>query len=158
MNKIILIGRSGAGKTTLSKALNGEDTFYEKTQSVERKGFIIDTPGEYAETKILGRALAVFTYEADIVGLLIDADEPYSLFGPNVTSSANREVIGIVTGLTKKRANPDRAERWLGLAGCKRIFRVDSITGEGITELKNFLENFDARAEFIKKNHRNLSK
>lgn len=153
MNKIILIGRSGAGKTTLTKALNGEETVYEKTQSVERKGFIIDTPGEYAETKLLGRALAVFTYEADIVGLLISADEPYSLFGPNVASSANREVIGIVTGLTKNRADPDRAERWLRLAGCKRIFKVDSITGEGIAELKDFLENFDTKAEFIKKNH-----
>ncbi len=158
MNKIILIGRSGAGKTTLTQALSGRETVYEKTQSVERKGFIIDTPGEYAETKLLGRALAVFTYEADIVGLLIDADEPFSLFGPNIASSANREVIGIVTGLTKKRANPERAERWLSLAGCKRIFKVDSLTGQGISELKDFLENFDAKAEFIKKNHRNLSK
>ena len=153
MNKIILIGRSGAGKTTLSQALMEKEVVYDKTQSVVRRDYIIDTPGEYAETKILGRALAVFTYEADIVGLLIDADEPYSLFGPNITSSANREVIGIVTGLTKKRANPDRAQRWLELSGCKRIFRVDSITGEGIEELRDFLKNFDPKAEFRKKHY-----
>lgn len=151
MNKVIFIGRSGAGKTTLSQALLGEDTEYHKTQSVERRGFTIDTPGEYAETKTLAGALAVFTYEADIVGLLISANEPYSLFGPNITSMANREVIGIITGLTKKGANPDRAERWLKLSGCKRIFRVDSKTGEGIPELATFLQEFDPKAEFRRK-------
>ena len=151
MNKVIFIGRSGAGKTTLSQALLGEDTEYRKTQSVEHRGFTIDTPGEYAETKTLAGALAVFTYEADVVGLIISANEPYSLFGPNITSMANREVIGIVTGLTKKGANPDRAERWLKLSGCKKIFRVDSKTGEGIPELATFLQEFDPKAEFRRK-------
>ena len=106
MNKVIFIGRTGAGKTTLAQALMGEDIKYHKTQSVERRGYTIDTPGEYAETKTLAGALAVFTYEADVVGLLISANEPYSLFGPNITSMANREVIGIVTGLTKKAQIP----------------------------------------------------
>ncbi|MBR5451842.1 MAG: ethanolamine utilization protein EutP [Clostridia bacterium] len=151
MNKVIFIGRSGAGKTTLTQALLGEGTEYHKTQSVERRGFAIDTPGEYAETKTLAGALAVFTYEADVVGLIISANEPYSLFGPNITSMANREVIGIVTGLTKKGANPDRAERWLRLSGCKRIFRVDSKTGEGIPQLASFLQEFDPKAEFRRK-------
>ena len=151
MNKVIFIGRTGAGKTTLAQALMGEDIKYHKTQSVERRGYTIDTPGEYAETKTLAGALAVFTYEADVVGLLISANEPYSLFGPNITSMANREVIGIITGLTKKGANPDRAERWLKLSGCKRIFRVDSKTGEGIPELATFLQEFDPKAEFRRK-------
>ena len=151
MNKVIFIGRGTAGKTTLIQALNDEQIRYEKTQSVIRKGFSIDTPGEYAETKTLGGALAVFSYESDIIGLLIAANEPYSLFGPNIASMANREVIGIVTGLTKKGADPDRAERWLRLSGCKRIFRVDSITGEGIPELRDFLLNYDPKKDFHKR-------
>ena len=151
MNKLILIGRRRAGKTTLIQALTGESISYDKTQTVERREFLIDTPGEYAETKILGGALALYSYEADIVGLLIDANEPFSLFGPNIASTANREVIGIVTGLTKKNADPDRAERWLRLSGCKRIFRVDSLTGEGIDELKRFLTDYDPKAEFHKR-------
>ena len=90
MNKLILIGRSGAGKTTLIQALTGESISYDKTQTVERREFLIDTPGEYAETKLLVGALALYSYEADIVGLLIDANEPFSLFGPNIASMANR--------------------------------------------------------------------
>lgn len=58
---------------------------------------IIDTPGEYAETKELAGSLAVDSAEADVVGLLISATEPFSLYPPNVTAQSNREVVGIVT-------------------------------------------------------------
>ncbi|MGN0492909.1 MAG: EutP/PduV family microcompartment system protein [Acutalibacteraceae bacterium] len=145
MNKVIFIGRSGCGKTTLTQALNGESIRYAKTQSVVRCNFMIDTPGEYIESRNFGGALAVYTYESDIVGLLLSSDEPYSLYSPNITTMANRPVIGIVTGIDKKNADPDRAERWLKLAGCKRIFRVSSVTGEGIGELRNFLSDFDPK-------------
>ena len=42
-------------------------------------------------------------------------------------------MIGIVTKCND--GCPDRAENWLRLAGCERIFRVDSVTGEGIPAL-----------------------
>ena len=82
MRKIIFIGRSEAGKTTLTQALKGEHITYQKTQYVNNYDVIIDTPGEYAETKTLGGALAVYSYEADVVGLLLSATEPYSLYPP----------------------------------------------------------------------------
>ncbi|MBR7132142.1 MAG: EutP/PduV family microcompartment system protein [Clostridia bacterium] len=145
MNKVMLIGRSGCGKTTLTQALNGEGIHYSKTQSVERGKFLIDTPGEYVESRNFGGALAVYAYESDIVGFLLSADEPYSLYSPNITSMANRPVIGIVTGIDRKNANADRAVRWLELAGCKRIFKVSAVTGEGIEELKHFLSEFDTK-------------
>ncbi|MEG0228908.1 MAG: EutP/PduV family microcompartment system protein, partial [Lachnospiraceae bacterium] len=121
MKKIILIGRSECGKTTLTQALKGERIEYHKTQYVNYFDVIIDTPGEYVQTQGLGSALAVYSYEADVVGLLISATEPYSLFPPNITCMANREVIGIVTKIDEPKANRDRAERWLRLAGCKKI-------------------------------------
>ena len=51
MRKIVLMGRSGAGKTTLTQALRGEKLTYHKTQYVNFQGALIDTPGEYVETK-----------------------------------------------------------------------------------------------------------
>ena len=62
MKKIILIGRSGAGKTTLTQALKGEEIKYHKTQYVNYFECIIDTPGEYAQTHELGYALALYSY------------------------------------------------------------------------------------------------
>lgn len=139
MKKIIFIGRTECGKTTLTQALKGENIHYHKTQYVNRFDVIIDTPGEYAETKNLGAALAMYTFEADVVGLLLSAREPYSLYPPAVTPVANRRVIGIVTQCERDGANPDRAEAWLRLAGCETVFRVDSKNGTGIWQILDYL-------------------
>ncbi|MFR9190692.1 MAG: EutP/PduV family microcompartment system protein [Anaerotruncus massiliensis (ex Togo et al. 2019)] len=82
MKKIILMGRSECGKTTLSQALRGGEIAYRKTQYINHYDVVIDTPGEYAETASLGRALALYAYEADVVSLLCGATEPYCVFRP----------------------------------------------------------------------------
>ena len=75
MKKIVFMGRSGAGKTSLIQALRGKEIKYEKTQYVMYQDKFIDTPGEYAQTGRLGYALALYSYEADVVGLLLSAVE-----------------------------------------------------------------------------------
>lgn len=139
VKKIIFMGKTGCGKTTLTKAVRGEDISYRKTQYIRFYDGIIDTPGEYAENKILGRALALYSYEADIVGLLLSATEEYSLFPPCITCMCNREVVGIVTQIDREGARPERARRWLELAGCTKIFYVSSVTGEGIEDIRGYL-------------------
>ena len=71
MRKIMFVGRSECGKTTLTQAMKGKKIIYHKTQYVNHYDVVIDTPGEYAETKRLGGSLAVYSAESDIVGLLI---------------------------------------------------------------------------------------
>lgn len=139
MKKMILVGRSECGKTTLTQALKGEKIGYHKTQYINYHDILIDTPGEYAENKILGRALALYSYEADVVGLLLSAREQYSLYPPCCTAQVNREVIGIVTQIDQPDANPKQAAAWLELAGCEKIFFVASTTGDGIQELLDYL-------------------
>ena len=139
MKKLILMGRSESGKTTLTQALRGEDISYDKTQYIKFENELIDTPGEYAQTHHLGRALALYSYEADIVGLLIASTEEYSLFPPCITCLVNREVIGIVTKAEEEGGNPDRAENWLRISGCQKVFRIDSVTGYGVNELIEYL-------------------
>ncbi len=140
MKKIMLSGRSETGKTTLKQALRGEKITYHKTQYVNHYDIIIDTPGEYAETNKLAGALVMYSFEADVVGLLLSATEPYSLYPPCCTSVVNREVVGIVTKIDHKDANPERAAQWLKLAGCEKIFFVSAYTGEGITDILEYLK------------------
>lgn len=140
MKKLMLLGRVAAGKTTLTQALRGEEIKYYKTQYVNYLDTVIDTPGEYTERRETSGALALYAYEADVVGLVLSANEPYSIFSPCLTSMVNRETIGIITGIDKPDANVKRVENWLRIAGCKKIFPVSSITGEGIEALAKFLQ------------------
>ncbi len=157
MKKIVLIGRSEAGKTTLTQAIRGEQIRYQKTQYVNNFDVIIDTPGEYLQTASLGHALALYSYEADVVGLLLSATEPYSMYPPCIAAMANREVIGIITKVDEAGGNPDRAERWLKLTGCGKIFRVDSVSGKGIPKLLDYLvEDGDALPQNTKPTKTNM--
>ena len=134
------MGRTGCGKTTLTQKLKNLPMDYHKTQYINYHDIIIDTPGEYAETKGLGAALALYSYEADVVGLLISATDDYSLFPPNVTCLVNRDVIGIVTKVDKPDGNPEKAANWLRLSGCEKVFFISSKTGEGIDDLLKYLQ------------------
>ena len=140
MKKIILVGRSESGKTTLIQALKGEKIHYHKTQYVNHFDVIIDTPGEYCETRNLGAALAMYTFEAQVVGLLLSATEPYSLFSPCCAAMANRPVIGIVTKTDHPDANPERAAEWLKLAGCEKVFFTSSYNHDGVVEILEYLK------------------
>ena len=133
--KIMFMGRSGAGKTTIMQALYGEDIAYKKTQYVNYSQYIIDPPGEYIEDKQFGFALALYSYEVDVIGFILAANEPFSLYSPGTVAMATREVVGIVTQINAEDANPELAAEWLKIAGCEKIFFVDSVTREGLDKL-----------------------
>ncbi len=141
MKRLILIGRSESGKSTLIAAMKDGDLSYHKTQYVLFSDNIIDTPGEYAETKTLGGALAVYSYESDVIGLVASATEHYTLFPPNIVGLATRPVIGIVTKCDHMCARPDMAEMWLREAGCETIFFTSSYTGDGVKDVLDFLNS-----------------
>ena len=52
------MGRSEAGKTSLTQALKGEELHYHKTQYTNSNEDTIDSPGEYAESKHFSFGLA----------------------------------------------------------------------------------------------------
>lgn len=139
MKKLILMGRSEVGKTTLTQALRGEEIHYYKTQDIHYYEAIIDTPGEYSQSRRLSKALALYTYEADVVGICVSAVEPYCLFPPNIAGQANREIIGIVTKGDLPGANVELADRWLRNCGCRNIFHTNAPKGEGIQEILDYL-------------------
>ena len=139
MKRLILMGRVAAGKTTLTQALKGEQIHYCKTQYINYTDTIIDTPGEYTEVNKLGAALALYAYEADIVGLVVSANEPFCVFPPNCTCLVNREVVGIISGIDKPDANIPQAERWLRNCGCEKLFYVSSHTGKGLNDIIDYL-------------------
>lgn len=139
MKRLFLMGRSEAGKTSLTQALKGEKLHYHKTQYTDTKDVTIDTPGEYSETKKCGVGLACFSFEADVIAIVCAADEPFSVFEANCQSFLNRPLIGIITKVDSPFANIPMVRQWLINSGCERVFPVNNVTGEGIAELQAYL-------------------
>lgn len=139
MKKLFLMGRSEAGKTSLTQALKGEELHYEKTQYTLTDDDTIDSPGEYAESKHFSVGLACFSFEADVVAIVQAADEPYNLFSPSLRGFILRPLIGIITKTDSAYANIPMVKQWLENAGCDRIFLVNNVTREGIDELMEYL-------------------
>lgn len=134
------MGRSEAGKTSLTQALRGEELRYIKTQYTTTDNDTIDTPGEYAESKRFGVGLACFSFEADVIALVQAADEPFNLFGEGLHSFILRPLIGVITKIDSPYANISMVRQWMENAGCERIFLVNNTTGEGVSELLEYLE------------------
>ena len=139
MKKIALMGRSESGKTTLIQALRGGVIDYKKTQYAYHEAVVIDTPGEWSE-RALSKALSLYTYEADVVGLVMSATEQTYRFRPGVATMCNRPVIGIITKIDSPDANVARATEWLHVAGVYTTFPVSSYSGDGIWKVLEYLK------------------
>lgn len=140
MKKLFLMGRSEAGKTSLTQALRGEELHYVKTQYTSSDDDTIDSPGEYAESKRFSVGLACFSFEADVVAVVQAADEPFNLFSASLRSFILRPLIGIITKIDSPYANIPMVRQWLINAGCERIFLINNVTRDGIGELLEYLE------------------
>ncbi|WP_295753669.1 EutP/PduV family microcompartment system protein [uncultured Oscillibacter sp.] len=141
MKKIMLVGRTGAGKTTFCQAIYGEELRYQKTQAVEIIHGAIDTPGEYLENRRLYRALIVTAAEADLMVLLQDCTDEQCWFAPEFAGMFGKPVIGLVTktDLAAGEQALRAAEEKLFLAGCQRIFHISSKENTGIDEVKAYI-------------------
>lgn len=139
--RIILIGRSTAGKTTLCQYLNNEVIKYKKTQTVQIiNQTMIDTPGEYLERANMRGALMVTSVDADIIVLVQDATENGTMFPPSYTSMFAKPSIGIVTKSDiATREQIENARKYLKMAGAGQIFVTSSMSGEGFKDLVDLL-------------------
>ncbi len=144
MKKIILIGSTACGKTTILQRINGLEQKYKKTQSIEVYNETIDTPGEYLENRGLLKSLLVTALEAELVFFVQDASREIYCFSPGQSSAFPMQVAGIVT--KTDIASPEQvsqAKELLELAGADPVFCISAVTGEGMRELEDFLNRDD---------------
>lgn len=139
MKKIMLVGKTGCGKTTLTQVLLGLEVAYRKTQAVCYTGCVIDTPGEYVENRRYYSALLASAASCDLVGLVQDASAPNSIFPPKFSSMFSKKVIGIVSKSELDNCNHARAEKFLRWAGVEEVVYTSSISHSGIEELHHYL-------------------
>lgn len=137
--KMMLVGKTGSGKTTLAQRINGVDINYKKTQMISFEENIIDTPGEYIENKYYYKALTVTVSNADIIAFVQSALDEDTLFPPKFsTMFAGKIIIGIIT---KKDLQFDssNAENFLKCAGAEEIYYIGLNDKNEIMRLKERL-------------------
>ncbi|MGL4725728.1 MAG: propanediol utilization protein PduV [Scandinavium sp.] len=140
MKRIMLIGPSQCGKTSLTQCFRGEALHYQKTQAIAWSPESIDTPGEYLENRRLYSALLASACEADVIALVLNADAVSSPFSPGFIEPMNRPAIGIVT--KADIAAPQqiaKVEDWLKQAGAQTVFITSAATHAGLKEISAFL-------------------
>lgn len=135
--KVILIGRSTAGKTTLCQCISHEELKYHKTQTVQIVNQnMIDTPGEYLERTGYRGALMVTSTEADVILLVQDATEMGSMFPPLFSSMFTKPCVGVVTKADiADEKQVEIAKQYLKNAGAGTIYVTSAVTGEGVDQL-----------------------
>lgn len=141
MKKIILIGRTGSGKTTLCQKLHSLKLEYKKTQTVELYDHAIDTPGEYLENRHFYSALIMSAVDADCIALVGDPTASENFIPPAFSGAFAKEVIGIVTKI-KLATEEQQIQNIVGQlknAGVSKVFLVDTVQNIGVRELFEYL-------------------
>jgi ethanolamine utilization protein EutP len=140
--RIMLIGNSRTGKTSLANRINSEDLEVMKSQAIRYGENTIDTPGEYLESPMMHKYIISAAQDADAVLFVQSFDQPVFSFPPNFAQVFNAKRIGVIT----KNDLPEKRNdlgillsnfREIGLD--EPIFITSSETGEGIEELKRYL-------------------
>jgi ethanolamine utilization protein EutP len=137
----MMIGAIEAGKSSLVRALIGDEQPARKTQALEYRDWVIDTPGEYSENPMFYRTLMATSLEAGIVVMVQDATRDRNYFPPGFSQGFPQSCVGVITKMDHPEADVQRAEQYLRQSlGDARIFRTSSVTNEGVPELRDFLQ------------------
>ena len=137
--RVMAIGPVGAGKSTLLARLGLRGGPARKTGGVEYHAEAVDTPGEAFEIPTLYHMLIMSSTKASVVLLLADPTKKRR-FPARFALSMRAPIVGVVSKIDI--ATPEnilRAEKTLAQSGVRKIFRVSSITGEGIPQLESYL-------------------
>lgn len=141
MAKMMLVGKTSVGKTSLVQALNNENLCYKKTQATEYYVDFVDLPGEYLENPRFYNAIVTMSYDVDIIALVQDVDCDQTYLPPHFGDMFNIPVIGIITkmDLLNDPAQLEHTRQNLIQAGAKQLFEVSNITCEGLQDIKKLM-------------------
>lgn len=141
MKKFMLVGAVSAGKTSLMQAIYDKDLSYHKTQAIDFRDNIIDTPGEYLEQRFRYRSLGITAANTDLIVLVQSCTDLRCVFAPGLSSMFAKPMIGVVTKIDAARSEKDIqwAVKNLQLAGCRTIFKVSNKDKTGLPAFREYI-------------------
>lgn len=135
MKRVMVVGQTGAGKTSLLKALGVWEGHVRKTEALAYGPQCIDTPGEFFDIPMFYHVLIQTSIKAAVILFLMDPLRPRHVV-PNFSKTLRAPVIGVVS--KADAATPKAIEsaiQGLQASGVTEIHVVSSETGEGLERL-----------------------
>ncbi len=138
--RIMVIGPSRCGKTTLVNALNNYDGKLRRTQDMIYGPNTIDVPGSYIENTWMYKHIIAAAQDASHVLILVDQSRCTEVYSHGFAKAFRCPVIGVITKSDLMPENEELCLRQLKMIGVTEpYFHISFPTGTGIDALKEYL-------------------
>lgn len=148
--RIMIVGPTQAGKSTLANVLNGANRALKKTQDVIYGKYTIDTPGSYIENASMYKYLIATAQTASYVLLLMDSARLIDVYPPSFAKTFTCPVIGVVTKIDLAPENAGLCKQKLSRIGVSEpYFWISLKDNTGLEALKTYVFGNDERSEEV---------
>ncbi|MEG6617394.1 EutP/PduV family microcompartment system protein [Peptococcaceae bacterium 1198_IL3148] len=138
--RIMIVGPTQCGKSTLAKVLNDGKGPLKKTQEVIYGKNTIDTPGAYIENAYAYKYLIATAQTASHVLMLVDQWRVAEVYPPGFAKSFTCPVIGVVTKIDLAPHNAHLTRQQLKKIGIlEPYFWISLKDNTGVKALKDYL-------------------
>ena len=138
--RIMIVGPTNCGKTTLANLLNDYEGPLRKTQDIIYGKNTIDVPGSYIENAWMYKHVIAAAQDASHVLMLVDQSRPSDVYSPGFAKVFRCPVIGIINKADLMPENEEFCIRQLRLLGiAEPYYKLSTKNGTGISALKEQL-------------------
>lgn len=138
--RVMVIGPSKCGKTTLVNYLNDYKGPLKRTADVIYGKNTIDVPGSYLENSWMYKHIIALAQDASCVLILVDQSNCTKVYSHGFAKSFRCPVIGIITKCDLMPENEEKCLKQLRNIGVPEpYFNISFLMGIGIDALKKYL-------------------
>ena len=137
--RVMIVGPTQAGKSTLANYLNDTSSPLRKTQDVIYGKNTIDTPGSYIENPSMYKYLIATAQTASHVLLLLDSSRTDSVYPPGFAKTFTCPVIGVITKTDLKPETSICISQMQSMGVSEPYFWISLKDNTGVEELKQCL-------------------
>jgi len=138
--RIMVVGPTQSGKSTLTNVLNDSNRPLKKTQDVIYGKNTIDTPGSYIENAAMYKYLIATAQTASFLLIMVDQSRPTEVYPPGFAKSFTCPVIGVICKIDLAPNNINPCIQQLKRIGIREPFFCISLKDNtGVEALKQYL-------------------
>lgn len=140
--RIMVVGPSRSGKTTIVNYLNNYNGHLKRTVDVIYGENTMDIPSSYIENTDMYKHIIALAQDASKIVIIVDYENPKEVYSDGFGLSFNNEVIGVINKIDNNLNNLEKCKKQLKRIGVKEpYFLIGKNDEVGIKELKEYLLN-----------------